>query len=158
MATMVGFEKDIVSLLNDLIALDYDAIEAYDAAIVRLADVRDKDQLQKFLADHARHTVDLAEFVVKYGYEPTKKADIKQVLTKGKVVLAGMAGETAILNAMKSNEDDTNAAYERAASQPGLPDIVRAALNRNLADERRHRAWFEQRIQGFQVTQPSPRL
>jgi len=155
---MVGSEKDIVSLLNDLTALDYDAIEAYDAAIARLSDQRDKDQLQKFLADHARHTVDLSEIVIKYGYDPVKKADIKQVLTKGKVVLAGLSGESAVLGAMKSNEDDTNAAYERAASQSGLPETVRAVLTRNLSDERRHRAWLEQRLQGFQVTQPSPRV
>jgi len=105
-----------------------------------------------------RHTVELAEYVAKYGYQPATKGDLKRVLTKGKVVLAGLSGDSAVLGAMKSNEDDTNAAYERAAARPGLPEAIRAVLSRNLSDERRHRAWIEQRLLGFQVTQPSPRL
>ena len=158
MATMVRSEKDIVSLLNDLIALDFDAIEAYDAAIARLSDTNDKDQLQRFLGDHLRHTVELAEHVAKYGYQPVTKADIKRVLIKGKVVLAGLSGDSAVLGAMKSNEDDTNKAYERAVNQQGLPESVRSVLTRNLSDERRHRSWLEQRILSVQVTQPSARI
>jgi len=158
MATMVRSEKDIVSLLNDLIALDYDAIEAYDAAIARLGESGDRDQLQRFLGDHLRHTVELAEHVAKYGYQPVTQGDIKRVLTKGKVVLAGLSGDSAVLGAMKSNEDDTNTAYERAVNQQGLPDGVRSVLTRNLADERRHRGWLEQRLLSFQVTQPSARI
>jgi hypothetical protein len=47
---------------------------------------------------------------------------------------------------MKSNEDDTNRTYERALSRPAVPAHVREVLERNLQDERRHRAWLEQRI------------
>jgi uncharacterized protein (TIGR02284 family) len=146
MGTMVGSDKDIVSTLNDLAALDFDAIEAYEAAIKRLGDQRDKDQLRQFMGDHQRHTVELGSFVSKYGAQPVDKADIKMVLTKGKVVLAGLVGDKAILAAMKSNEDETNAAYEKALARQGLPQAVRDLLNRNLGDERRHRQWIEQRL------------
>jgi uncharacterized protein (TIGR02284 family) len=158
MGTMVSSDKDIVKLLNDLIALDYDAIEAYDAAISRLSLPRDKDQLRQFLSDHQRHTVNLGEFVTKYGQQPVTKGDIKQILTKGKVVLAGLSGDSAICSAMKSNEDDTNAAYERAVAQTGLPDNIRQVLDRNLADERRHRQWFIERVQSLRGDQPSAQL
>jgi hypothetical protein len=99
--------------------------------------------------------VDLADFVIKYGRQPVNKGDIKRVLTKGKVVLAGLSGDLAIFNAMKSNEDDTTNAYERAVAQPGLPESIRQVLTRNLADERRHQVWFQDRIQ---TTQPSARV
>jgi uncharacterized protein (TIGR02284 family) len=158
MATQIGSEKDIVSLLNDLTALDYDAIEAYEAAIARLGDQRDKDQLRLFMGDHQRHTVDLADYVSKYGSKPVTKGDFKRVLTKGKVVLAALAGDKAVLEAMKSNEDDTNAAYERAGARQGLPASIRETLNRSLADERRHRAWIEQRIQQLQSAQQSMQI
>ena len=39
---------------------------------------------------------------------------MKAILTQGKVVLADMFGDSAILKAMKTNEDDTVTAYDRA--------------------------------------------
>ena len=48
---------------------------------------------------------------------------------------------------MKQNEDQTNAAYERAVALEGLTGPIREVLDRNLVDERRHRAWIEQRLE-----------
>ncbi len=158
MGNQVGTEKEIISLLNDLTALDYDAIEAYEAAISRLSDPRCKAQLRLFMSDHQRHTVELAEFVSRYGGTPVSKADFKQILTKGKVVLGSLGGDRVILAAMKSNEDDTNVAYERAVAQSGLPEVIRSVLNRNLTDERRHRAWIEQRMQQMDLPQATARF
>jgi uncharacterized protein (TIGR02284 family) len=138
--------KRTVTLLNDLIHIDYDAIAAYKAAIARLHQASDKEQLGRFLADHRRHVVDLTPLVVENGGQAVTEADFKEVLTKGRVVIAGLMGDRAILEAMKSNEDDTNAAYGKATVEPGITTRVRQVLARNLADERRHRAWIEQRI------------
>ena len=46
---------------------------------------------------------------------------------------------------MKTNEDDTNTAYERAVKHEEA-DGVRPIFEKNLADERRHRAWLESTI------------
>lgn len=146
MATLVGTEKDLNSLLVDLIELDYDAAEAYQAAIDRLEDQSSKEQLMKFKADHIRHTEELGSILSESGREPPTKGDIKRVLTKGKVVIAGLAGDKAILMAMKTNEDDTNTAYERAVNNDAAPARVKEVLRRNLADERRHREWIQKRI------------
>lgn len=146
MATMVGFEATLIGLLNDLIELDYDAIEAYKAAIARVEHVGDRGQLASFLEDHQRHVDDLSALVREMGGEPAKSADIKQVLTKGKVVIGGLLGDRVVLEAMKTNETDTNTAYERAVARTDLPAHVRTALEKNLADERRHREWIVQRI------------
>ena len=45
---------------------------------------------------------------------------MKALLTKGKVVIAGLMGDEAILQAMRTNEADTNTAYERAVNFKGL--------------------------------------
>jgi rubrerythrin len=55
-------------------------------------------------------------------------------------------GDKAILQAMKSNEEDTNTAYGRAVEHEDTPAQVKATLEQNLADERRHHAWIEERI------------
>ncbi len=152
-----GKNKDIVHLLNNLIELDFDAIEAYEAAIARLTDAHDQESLRAFMGDHMRHTKELAVRVRELGGEPKNRADIKQVLTKGKVVLAGLIGDVAILWAMRSNEDDTNKAYEKAVEQQGLPSQLRNLLEQNLNDERRHRAWIEHRLQAKEASQTSAR-
>jgi uncharacterized protein (TIGR02284 family) len=156
MATMVGKEKDITKLLCDLITLDLDAIEAYEAAIARLSTVSDKDQLTWFMEDHRRHVQDLSGIVRSFGEEPPREADFKRILTMGKVVLAGLLDDEAVLRAMKSNEDDTNQAYERAAARQDIPERVLTVLRTNLADERRHWAWLEQRLDSMKAAQAHP--
>jgi uncharacterized protein (TIGR02284 family) len=146
MATTKGTESNLVDLLNSLIELDYDAIEAYKAAVSRVDALSDRGQLATFMQDHQRHVTDLTTLVEVHGGEPAQHGDMKQVLTKGKVVLSGLVGDKIVLAAMKTNEDDTNAAYERALNHPGLPPEVQTVLEQNLADERRHRAWIENRI------------
>ncbi len=156
MATMAGKQSDLVRALNSLIELDFDAIAAHDAAIDRVSGIDDKNQLGGFRADHERHTRDLAQHVVKLGGKAKEKGDAKAMLTKGKVVIAGLANEKAVFVAMKTNEDDTNQAYENATSRHDCPEDVMATLQRNLTDERRHRAWIEQRMRAGERPQPQP--
>jgi uncharacterized protein (TIGR02284 family) len=146
MVTTVGTERELLDVLHNLIALDFDAIEAYQAAIKRLDNATDQAQLRQFMGDHQRHTRELGEIVRELGDTPTMQADIKSVLTQGKVVLGNLMGDSGILKAMKTNEDDTNTAYERAVAREDLTPHVRQVLQRNLADERRHRAWIEARL------------
>jgi uncharacterized protein (TIGR02284 family) len=146
MATTKSAETSVVDLLNNLIELDYDAVEAYKAAIARVESLNDSTQLAVFVQDHQRHIVNLTALVRKRGAEPKDHGDLKQILTKGRVVLSGLIGDKLVLAAMKANEDDTNAAYERALEHPSLPPEVRLTLEQNLADERRHRAWIEGRL------------
>lgn len=150
MATMVGTQKDIADLLNSLIELDFDAVEAYEAAIERLQDENDKAKLSEFKGDHERHVRDLQPLVEELGEQAAQKADIKHVLTKGKVVLAGLAGDRLIMLAMKTNEDDTNQAYDRAVSRADLPAHIHTVLERNRDDERRHREYIEHRLEAYE--------
>jgi hypothetical protein len=55
-------------------------------------------------------------------------------------------GDKAILVAMKTNEDDTNTAYERAVNHEGRHASAEEVLRRGLADERRHRAWIDETL------------
>jgi uncharacterized protein (TIGR02284 family) len=142
--TTVGTEDDVVELLRDLIKLDFDAADAYRAAIDRLENPAHREKLRSFLSDHERHTRNLAPFVSELGGTPPSEGSAKSLLTTGKVAIGSLAGDAAIIRAMKSNEDDTNTAYERACARADLKPAMRDVLQGNLADERRHRAWIEQ--------------
>ncbi len=147
MVTMVGLETNFIQMVNDLIELDYDAIEAYKAAINRLGDSSSREFFQKFKEDHERHTRELTQLVRDLGGVPSTGPSLKQYLTQGKVVLADIFGDEAILRAMKTNEDDTNTAYERAVNHDKKPSIANNILARGLADEQRHRDWIERRLE-----------
>lgn len=146
MATTVGNEVTLSKLLSNLIVLDYDAIAAYQSAIDRLNDPVSREKLAEFMADHRRHTENLSVQLRQMAEVPPHKKDAKGLLTEGKVLVSGLMGDSAILKAMKSNEDDTNVAYERAVTRHDAPAAVIETLQQNLADERRHRAWIEERI------------
>jgi uncharacterized protein (TIGR02284 family) len=146
MGEMIASEEQIVKNLRSLIALDFDAIEAYQAAIARLQSALDRDQLRSFLADHRRHVFELSPLVAELHGQPVTEADFRRLLTKGRVVLGGVIGDRGVLEAMMSNEEGTTRSYQKASLEPGMPPRVRAVIERNLSDERRHLAWIQERL------------
>lgn len=138
MVTRVGTESDAKTLLTNLILLDHDAIASYDVAIAGLSDDGHRRALTSFREDHVRHTENLAPLLRKVGGQPPQEADLKQLLTTGKVAIGSLLGDKAILEAMRTNEDDTNTAYGRAIDHDDVTPEMRQVLEQNLADERRH--------------------
>lgn len=144
MVTTIGLNPDFNVVLKDLISLDYDAADAYEAAIQRLQNIEFKQQITQFREDHLRHTRELSGVAKQLGLEPPDSTDLKVLITKGKVVVADIfTGDKEILMAMKTNEEDTNTAYGRAFNHKGMVPQALNIIERGLADERRHRAWIE---------------
>jgi uncharacterized protein (TIGR02284 family) len=149
MTTTVGTEKTLESLLEDLIQLDYDAADAYQAAIDRLENSRFRSALAEFKLDHLRHITELGDILSSMGRTPPKEGRMKALVAKGKVVIAGLMGDESILQAMRTNEADTNTAYERAVNFKGLQANTRDVLERGLEDERRHCEWILETLKQF---------
>lgn len=141
-------QKEITKELNELLELEYDAIAAYQAAIERLDTLAYKEKLAEFLSDHRRHTQDLTQLIQNEGGSAEESGDAKKILTKGKVVLAEMAGDEAILKAMRSNEEQTNSAYDKALEMD-FPSHVRSVIQNGLTDERRHKSWVEATLEAL---------
>ena len=132
--------------LQQLITLDYDAIEAYDEAIKRIDDPVSKGKLAEFREDHFRHTETLGAILRQWGEEVPDGPDVKHLVTEGKVKIADLFGDKAILHAMQLNEKVTNDAYEEALKLDDLDAASHDAIKANFEDEQRHKAWIEQRI------------
>lgn len=146
--------NNLADLLERLICLDYDAIDAYDQAIQRLEDPTSKQNLSSFRADHERHVRDLSPHLSRLGKKVPTGGDIKRFLTQGKVVLAALVGDLSILKAMWSNEDTTNKEYEEAVADQSVTDsTLKTVLERCLSDERRHRAWIIGRYNELETAQ-----
>jgi rubrerythrin len=142
MVTMVGTESRYTDLIGSLLQLEHDAIAAYDTCIERLESPSARETIAAFRRDHDRHVRELTDLAEADGIEVPAEGSMKQMLTTGKVALAGMVGDGAILKAMASNESDTIAAYERAKDHADAPAAAREIFARAPADEVRHREWM----------------
>ncbi|MBY3043891.1 DUF2383 domain-containing protein [Rhizobium leguminosarum] len=143
MVTMVGNESDIKGLVKDLIYLEYDAIAAYDSCIERLDDKQFTTKITSFKQDHLQHLEVLNEMARELGIEAPTRGDMKEMLTTGKIALADLMGDAAILKAMKTNEDDTVTAYQRASRHEDAIPASKAFFMKAHQDEERHRAWMD---------------
>lgn len=131
-----------IEKLNDLIALDRDAIGAYQAAIDRVDVESIRQRLIEFQGDHRRHVDDLSRLVQRLGGTPREKPDMKGFVLKGFTAITSMMGTEAALRAMQGNENLTNRTYAEALKVQWPPD-VRSLLEANYRDEQRHLAYIE---------------
>jgi bacterioferritin (cytochrome b1) len=143
MVTLVGMQTEVRKAIYELTELDYDAIEAYKSAIERLENEEYKRKMREFMADHEEHVRSLSNLLRRADEKAPSGPSIKQYLTSGKIVIGSLLGDKSILQAMKTNEDDTNTAYERVLKYDGLAQDERQIIEKGLADERKHRTWIE---------------
>ena len=143
MVTMVGNEGNFENLIKDLVLLEHDAIAAYDSCIERLENPAFSSQISSFRNDHLEHLSVLKRIAGEIGLDAPSEGDMKQYLTTGKIALADLMGDSAILKAMKTNEDDTVTAYERASRHEDAIPQSKAFFAKAHEDELRHRAWME---------------
>lgn len=134
--------KKMISHLNDLIALDHDAVGAYEASIKRIDVPFLQDRLREFQSDHLRHIQSLSDVVRRLGGTPRDRPDLKGVVLKGFTAVTSAMGNEAALRAMQGNEVLTNRTYRKALDEV-WPEDIRAILEANLGDEQRHLAFIE---------------
>ena len=140
---MAGMDLNrMIERLNALIALDHDAVGAYEAAIHRIDVESLRMSLRGFQADHVRHIEDLSRVVTQLGGTPRTAPDAMGFLLKGFTAVTSMMGNEAALQAMRGNELLTNRTYRMALDEEWSDD-TRAIIERNFSDEQRHLAFIE---------------
>lgn len=146
MATLVGTQDKLVDSVKSLIELDYDAIEAYQVAIDNLENQQHKRQVEKFCNDHRRHVDRLSLLLEERGIKINLGPDSKKWLAKGKVTIAQLLGDRAILESMLSNEEDTNNAYYNMDNRIDLWEDLKSLVKGGLEDEKHHKKWLGEAI------------
>jgi rubrerythrin len=133
----------IIDLLNDLIQLDVDAVEAYSHAIKHVEYHDIKKRLLDYQDDHQNHIRDLTAMVQALDGRPIKPTpDLKGYLIEGFTLLRSLTGTKGALEAMFTNEKLTNKRYGEAAAQD-LPEEVMKWVKTNLTQEIRHLGYLE---------------
>lgn len=132
--------------LRGLAQLDVDAIGLYEAAIQRIDVPLIRGKLAEFRVDHRRHVQDLNAAIIRLGgTESASTPDLKGTVLRGFTAVTSMMGNHAALLAIIANEELTNRPYESALKVDWTPDI-RALIEKNFADEKRHLAWIKQAV------------
>ncbi|STX28503.1 Domain of uncharacterised function (DUF2383) [Legionella beliardensis] len=149
MVTMVGTQAEFRDALYELCELDYDAIAAYEAAINLLEKENHIKKMEEFKQDHQRHVIEISNLLHKHKVEAPDGPSPKNLLTQGKVYLANLMGDEAILQAMLSNEQDTNTAYERLNEFKDKWKDGITILKQGLKDEKKHKQWLQLTLNGY---------
>lgn len=150
-------QNRIIDRLNELIALDHDAVGAYEAAIERIDVEFLRSRLREFQDDHRRHIQELSGVVTGLGGKPREKPDVKGFALKGFTAITSMMGNEAALKAMQGNEKLTNRTYEQALKE-SWPEDVRGIIERNFRDEQRHLAFIEESLRMRSWEQPGAQV
>jgi uncharacterized protein (TIGR02284 family) len=135
--------EKVISVLNDLIQLDIDAVHAYGQAIDNVEESVVRSRLLEFQNDHERHIRELGQEVLNQGGTPIEhKRDFKGFLIEGMTAIRSATGTRGALKAMRTNEVLTNRQYDKALEE-ALPPRVRDLVMRNRDDERRHLQYID---------------
>lgn len=143
MVTTVGTETTFEKLVQNLLILEHDAIAAYESTVAKLESETSKAKIAEFKSDHDGHVAELTRMAARIGVEAPTEGDLKEYLTTGKVALASLIGDGAILKAMSTNEIETKMAYDHAAKNAAAPADAQAFFRKAFDDESRHKAWMD---------------
>jgi hypothetical protein len=120
---MAELLRQVVAVLNRLIHLEHDAIDACRFAGGGTTDRGDRARYAAWTEHHRRHVEELAALVRSLGGEPAPRV----------LRVSWPSFSLEIVNAVHRR---IATAYADAASQPGIPVDVLAVLERTLAEER----------------------
>jgi uncharacterized protein (TIGR02284 family) len=136
----------VIDTLKSLMQLDVDASHAYTQAVESIDVDAIRDRLKEFRGDHERHVDDLSACIRRLGGKPPeRRRDWKGFLIEGFTAVRGVTGTEGALKAMEGNEETTNRRYGDALAVE-MPGDVRALVQHNYDDEKRHLAYVRDKI------------
>lgn len=143
MTTFVGQQTDFAKALKELVELEYEALEAYEAAINRIESANYKQGLVNAKAEHKSQVSDLTQLLTSKGIEAPRGPSGTQLISIGKVAIANLFGDNAILKAIIQLEEDINTAYKRMTEHDQKFIEAEKMLTTGLANENRHITWLK---------------
>ncbi len=133
----------MAEIVSELILLERDATAAYVRILPRLQSGPANEEISRFVETRQRRLSELTKMSFMLHSAVPDESAATHYLPTGRITIAGLDGDAAILKAMRAGEDETVAAYERACAHPDAAPKCRAILERFLCDALQHRAWAE---------------
>lgn len=147
MTTFVGTQNDFSKALQELLELEYEAVEIYETAINHIEDINYKQGLVDAKNDHDKHITELSKILSDKEIEVPKGPGGTQWITIGKLAIANLIGDKTILKTMVQAEEDTNTAYKRMNERLDKFKEAEKFLSLGLKDEIKHITWLKQQVE-----------
>lgn len=142
MADRTSPSTGLLRQLSRLWQLDRDAEAAYAAAAGRVRRPALRRGLRALAADCRRHVDELAPYLPAAATSAGPSDDERRLLRAGRLMLAQVLGDAAVLGALADLVREGNAAYADVLADGHLGTRARAVVQRNACDERRHEDWL----------------
>jgi hypothetical protein len=134
--------KNLVQVLNELVAIESAETGRYEAALARRFGGAETMELTRLRNEHRRHAAHLKLFIHTWGGPLPPPPSWCFLRQQGRRALAGLLGDRALLELMKREEEQVTRAYLAALSRP-LPERVRRGLESALREQLLHGGWYE---------------
>lgn len=148
MVALVGGERDLPEMLDNLVQLDLDVRESYDAALPGVMTDPLRTMLKAFKEDYQKQASALARLLERRGRALTIGLVTREVVGISAVTAAEVVGDQAILETLARCEQDAIAAYERAVGFADQDHQVHELLQIGLACFLRHQDSIGQMLAG----------
>lgn len=146
MVTFVGTQSNFFDALNNLLELEYEAVEIYESAIKHLENIEYISQIKSFKQDHKKHFEFLNKYLDQKSYDHATGAGVKQLLNIAAISFSSLIGDNNVLKSLLGAEEDTNKAYERITSHKEKDSTISSQLDEFYNDEKKHKSWIEKTI------------
>jgi hypothetical protein len=133
----------LVDRLNNVISHDRAALEACEAAAVRMTAIKPRYRLRELANEHLRRIDKLSGHVSKLGGLPTRD---KYPLARERDEMKELDGDRSLLQAVLENEEQVTEAYEGILEGKAPLPEVDSLLQRQIRRQHRYRNWLRRRV------------
>jgi uncharacterized protein (TIGR02284 family) len=138
--------EEVIKELQHLVHSDIDTVNAYKTVLDEIDEPEIYNSITLFQEDHIRHIKNLSTVIAQLGGKvPEFKVDLLGLLMQGLTSMRSITGVKGALAAMKSNEEHTMHAYQKALSMD-LPLDLRQLLIKNYEEVKRHYQYIQQTL------------
>src|SRR4051812_9877677 len=135
----------VVGLLNDLIQIDQDALEAYRNAATRL-EADDRSDMEDLIRGTEDRLDRLGIWVTRLGGHTPSRRNFEAKLAGHVVAASAWLGDRTMLGSVLAMVDRALEHYQRAVSHQGSPPEVMRILQAGLDEQEAQRAWLVRRL------------
>jgi hypothetical protein len=147
MVFMEESPERVVGLLNHLIQIDQDALEAYRNAATRLDEAEDRRDLQDLIRGTEDRLDRLCTWVNRLGGSTPSRRNFEAKLAGRMVAASAWLGDHAMLGSLLAVVDRAHEHYQRAVTHQGSPPDVMRLLQAGLDEQATHRDWLLRRLE-----------
>ncbi|MAZ43709.1 MAG: hypothetical protein CMF48_00825 [Legionellales bacterium] len=147
MSYLPGTQNKFSDAVRHLLAVEYDAIESYQAARNRIQEKEYKETIEDHIKEHQEFVKKLEGFMQKHHFTFETGPSGKQMLSIGRIALAKLIDDKSVLRALISVEKASKKACEQMKTFEENDKSSHTLFKKGVAHFDAHEKWLSDHIQ-----------